>query len=55
MIDWLKRNMKKAIEELQPIEDLDDFLPQIGKAKEQNKAKKFSKSLDTIQDHATGK
>lgn len=42
--DWLMNSMeKKKVGEVQPIEDIDDFLARIGKAKEKNKAKKFSK------------
>lgn len=42
-LDWLKERMnKKIVEEVQPIEDIDDFCARIGKAKEQKKAKKFS-------------
>lgn len=42
--DWLLRSIeKKKIIEMQPIEDIDDFLARIDKEKELKKAKIFSK------------
>lgn len=44
--EWLKERMKKkAMVEVQPMDDVDEFLAQISKPIEKKKAKKFSKII----------